>query len=101
MPNQPQAIFVDTDIGVDDGVAISWLLRNPAAKVIGCTTVAGNTTVENATHNLLTLLEVADCQVPVTMGASAPLEVPAYYPGISALVHGPSGLWFEQIVHDL
>jgi inosine-uridine nucleoside N-ribohydrolase len=100
-PGQPQAIFIDTDIGVDDGVAIAWLLRNPAAAVVGCTSVAGNTSVENATHNLLTLLDAADCEVPIAMGASAPLQIPGYYPGISAFVHGPSGLWSAQVVHDL
>lgn len=94
-------LFIDTDIGVDDAVAIAWLLRHPAARIVGCTTVAGNTSVENATQNLLTLLDATACTVTVTMGAAAPLMVPGPQPGASALIHGPSGLWSAQRPHDL
>jgi inosine-uridine nucleoside N-ribohydrolase len=94
-----QAYFVDTDIGVDDAVAIAWLLRNPAANVVGFTTVAGNTSVENATQNLLTLLDAAHKTVPITIGAAAPLVYPASHAG--AFVHGPTGFWFSQVHHDL
>lgn len=92
-------VFVDTDIGVDDAVAISWLLREPSAEVLGFTTVAGNSSVENATRNLLTLLDAADRRVPVTSGAVAPLVFPASHVG--AFVHGPDGLWFAQRPQDL
>jgi inosine-uridine nucleoside N-ribohydrolase len=92
-------IFVDTDIGVDDAAAIAWLLRAPSANVVGFTTVAGNTTVENATQNLLTLLDVAGRQIPVTMGAAVPSVYPRSHVGM--FVHGPSGLWFSQVPHDL
>jgi inosine-uridine nucleoside N-ribohydrolase len=92
-------IFVDTDIGVDDATAVAWLLQAREANLLGFTTVAGNTTVENATQNLLTLLDTARRQVPVTMGAAEPLEFPRSRMG--ALSHGPSGLWFSQVTHDL
>lgn len=93
-------VFVDTDIGVDDAIAIAWLLKEPSAEVLGFTTVAGNTSVENATANLLTLLDVAGQSVlPVTVGAAAPLEFPATR--IGALIHGPDGLWFQQVPHDI
>jgi inosine-uridine nucleoside N-ribohydrolase len=92
-------IFVDTDIGVDDATAVAWLLQAREANVLGFTTVMGNTTVENATHNLLTLLDVARRRVPVTMGAAEPLEFPRSHMG--AFAHGPSGFWFSQIPHDL
>jgi inosine-uridine nucleoside N-ribohydrolase len=99
-PRPQIEIFVDTDIGVDDAVAIAWLLKNRSANVIGFTTVTGNATAENATQNLLTLLDVAHRQeIPVTVGASAPLELPASH--IGAFTHGPSGLWFSQVPHDI
>jgi inosine-uridine nucleoside N-ribohydrolase len=98
-PRTPVKVFVDTDIGVDDATAIAWLLGNHAADVIGFTTVAGNTTVENATQNLLTLLDTAHRQLPVTIGAAAPMEFPLSHLGM--FVHGPSGLWFSQAAHDL
>jgi inosine-uridine nucleoside N-ribohydrolase len=94
-------VFVDSDIGVDDAAAIAWLLNDRSANVVGFTTVSGNTTAENATHNLLTLLDTAGRRrrIPVTMGASAPLVYPHSHFG--AFVHGPSGLWFSQVEHDL
>jgi inosine-uridine nucleoside N-ribohydrolase len=99
-PRRPVVkVFVDTDIGVDDAVAIAWLLKNPSAHMLGFTTVAGNTTVENATQNLLTLLDAADSHLPVAIGAAAPLVYPHSHLGVFA--HGPSGLWFAQTPHDL
>ena len=97
----PIPVFIDTDIGCDDALAISLLLRSPAAQVVGCTTVAGNTTVENATHNLLTLLDALSAHPPVAIGASQPLQIAARFPGASAFIHGPSGLWSAQARHDL
>jgi inosine-uridine nucleoside N-ribohydrolase len=98
---RPIPIFIDTDIGCDDALAISILLHSPAAHIVGCTTVAGNTTVENATHNLLTLLDALGMDLPIAIGASQPLQLPAFFPGASAFVHGPSGLWSAQVRHDL
>jgi inosine-uridine nucleoside N-ribohydrolase len=92
-------VFVDTDIGVDDATAIAWLLNERSVNLVGFTTVAGNTTVENSTQNILTLLDVAQRNVPVTMGAAAPLVYPHSHLG--AFVHGPSGLWFSQTQHNL
>lgn len=92
-------LFVDTDIGVDDAVAIAWLLEQPGARVAGFTTVFGNTGVDNATRNLLTLLGAAGGQYPVTVGAAEPLALPRTRTG--ALVHGPDGLWFAQQPLDI
>ena len=92
-------VFVDTDIGVDDATAIAWLLNDRSTNVLGFTTVAGNTTAENATQNLLTLLDVANSHLPVTMGATKPLRYPHSH--FSMFAHGPSGLWFSQVPHDL
>lgn len=95
----PIKIFVDTDIGVDDATAIAWLLQDQSANVVGFTTVMGNTTVENATQNLLTLLDAGHSQLPVTIGAAAPLNFPRTHLGMFS--HGPSGLWFSQVPHNL
>src|SRR5262245_56108259 len=76
--HQPINVFLDTDTGVDDAVALALLLRaRPTVNLVGISTVAGNTTVENATKNVLTVLDVAHRSVPVTIGAAAPLEFPA------------------------
>jgi inosine-uridine nucleoside N-ribohydrolase len=97
-PRATLKVFVDTDTGVDDAVAIAYLLQSRKADVLGFTTVSGNTTAENAASNLLTLLDVIGVAEPVTVGALAPLEVPASRTG--AFVHGPDGLWFAGRPHD-
>lgn len=92
-------VFVDTDIGVDDAVAIAWLMEQPNARIVGFTTVNGNTSNENAARNLLTLFGTAGRSYPVTVGAATPLELPATRTG--PLVHGPDGLWFNQAPADI
>lgn len=97
--SEPIKVFCDTDIGDDDALGIAMLLRAPNIQVIGFSTVAGNTTVENATRNLLTILNVADRQIPITLGAARPLIVAPSHQG--AAIHGPDGFWNSQQPHDL
>lgn len=92
-------LLVDTDPGVDDAVALAWLFQQRSVELVGITTVAGNTTVDNATRNVLTLLDLADREVPVTIGAAAPLAYPLSRVG--AFIHGPDGLWFSQQPADI
>ena len=61
----PGKLIVDTDTGVDDAAALAWLMtQSEQVDLLGVVTVAGNTTVENATENVATLL----------MSAGWPLE---------------------------
>jgi inosine-uridine nucleoside N-ribohydrolase len=99
-PRETTPIFVDTDIGIDDAVAISWLLNNQKVQLVGFTSVYGNASVENTTRNLLTLLDVADrATIPVTIGAAQPLELPRYRAGVA--LHGLDGFWFTQEPKDI
>jgi inosine-uridine nucleoside N-ribohydrolase len=61
--------------------------------------VFGNSSVQDTTRNLLTLLHAAGVDHPVSMGATAPLVYPRTSSG--ALVHGPDGLWGAQQAHEL
>jgi inosine/uridine nucleosidase len=98
-PGSPIPLFIDTDMGVDDAVAVAWLLAQQSARIVGFSTVFGNAAVEHVAANLLTLLDAAGRQIPVTIGAAAPLLFPPYLAG--ALVHGPDGFWGAQVPHDL
>lgn len=91
--------FIDSDVGVDDAVAIAWLIDQPNIRIVGFSTVSGNTSTENAARNLLTLFGAIGRSFPVTVGAAAPLEFPATRTG--ALVHGPDGFWFNQAPVDI
>lgn len=67
-------VLFDTDPGCDDAVALALALASDELDVVGVTTVAGNTTVDNATHNALAVLELLDrTDVPVASGCPAPL----------------------------
>ncbi|GIK56306.1 MAG: nucleoside hydrolase [Chloroflexota bacterium] len=97
-------LVIDTDGGVDDAAAIAWLLsqRKYTVEVLGISTVAGSTTTENAANNVLTILEaVGRADIPVVIGAHAPLSQTLTSTG--ALTHGPDGLWFVgwSNPHDL
>ncbi|NNJ12993.1 hypothetical protein EKD04_021955 [Chloroflexales bacterium ZM16-3] len=92
-------IFIDTDMGCDDAIAVAWLLRQPEARVVGISSVFGNSSVQNTTANVLTLLDTIGVEVPVTMGAESPLTYP--YAPIGAFIHGPDGFWGAQVPHDL
>jgi inosine-uridine nucleoside N-ribohydrolase len=92
-------IFIDTDMGCDDAIAVAWLMGQPAAQIVGMTSVFGNSSVENTTANVLTLLDAVGVTVPVTVGAATPLTFP-YLP-LGAFIHGPDGFWGAQTPHDL
>ena len=102
-PQKPRmSIIIDTDPGVDDAAAIAYLLNSPEANILGITTVTGNTSAENGANNVLILLDTAKrTNIPVVIGAAAPLVVPASHQGM--FVHGPDGLWGlgYQYPHDL
>ncbi|MEI2776519.1 MAG: nucleoside hydrolase [Tetrasphaera sp.] len=92
----PLQLLVDTDPGVDDAIALTWLLsqRKVPVQLLGVVTVAGNTDVYNATNNVLnvlTRLQIGD--VPVVVGAAMPIT--QTLSKTSWFIHGPDGLWFH------
>ncbi len=83
-------IILDCDPGHDDAIAILLALASPEVQLLGVTTVAGNTTLDNATLNALRILELAGrTDIPVAAGADRPLARKLV---TAAHVHGESGL---------
>ena len=68
-----RTFLIDTDTASDDAVAIIMALSAPDVRVCGLTTVAGNVGLEQATRNALYTAEVCGADVPVFVGAAAPL----------------------------
>ena len=94
----PRRFIVDTDTGVDDAFAIIGLLSQQKypVDVQGIVTVSGNTDSINAANNVLNILEqLGRSDIPVVVGAAAPLERTLSSTG--KLIHGPDGLWFLGI----
>src|SRR5512134_457433 len=83
-------IIIDTDPGVDDALAFLLALASPEIKLEALTTTQGNVTLEKATRNALSVLELAHAShVPVARGSLLPLVQPLR---ASADVHGESGI---------
>jgi purine nucleosidase len=87
---KPQPIIIDTDPGVDDALAFLLALASPEIQLEALTTTQGNVTLEKATRNALSVLELACAgHIPVASGSVVPLVQPLR---ASAAVHGESGI---------
>jgi inosine-uridine nucleoside N-ribohydrolase len=86
-------ILLDTDPGVDDAMALFFLLGSPELQLEAVTTVFGNVDVEQTTRNALILLDVAGRpDIPVAPGADRPLMPQRQRQIGGAVVHGDNGL---------
>lgn len=86
----PKRIIIDTDPGVDDALAFLLALASPEIQLEALTTTQGNVTLEKATQNALSVLELGRAtHIPVASGSVVPLVQPLR---ASAYVHGESGI---------
>jgi purine nucleosidase len=86
----PTRIIIDTDPGVDDALAFLLALASPEIHLEALTTTQGNVSVEKATRNALSVLELAHAShIPVAQGSMLPLVQPLR---ASDSVHGASGI---------
>jgi purine nucleosidase len=86
-------VILDTDPGVDDAMALFFLLQSPELELEAVTTVFGNVDVEQTTRNALILLDVAGRpDIPVAAGAGRPLMPHRQRQLGGAVVHGDNGL---------
>ncbi|OBJ52094.1 nucleoside hydrolase [Mycobacterium sp. 1423905.2] len=82
------AVFADVDTGIDDALALIYLLAS--ADVVGIASTGGNIPVDQVCANNLGLLEVCRApDIPVSKGADQPLRG---HWSQRASVHGPTGL---------
>lgn len=84
-------VVFDTDMGVDDALALCLALRSPEIRIEAITTVHGNVSRDQATANVLRVLGVEGVTAPptVTPGAAKPLR---REPVHAKDVHGADGL---------
>ena len=87
----PIPVFLDCDTGVDDSLALAYLVSSPAVRLVGIGTVSGNTSSEQAARNSLDLLALLDApEVPVAIGARDHLR--KTYNGGVPHIHGTNGV---------
>jgi purine nucleosidase len=86
---ESKKIIIDTDPGHDDAMALLFLFKQSAVSIQAITTVAGNSTVLNATRNAYYIRGlVGQESIPIFSGADRPLKRDL----VLAVVHGSTGL---------
>ncbi len=84
-------LYLDCDTGVDDALALAYLVATPGVDLLGVGSVSGNIDAATAARNTLDLLALLDrTDVPVAVGAHDPLA--GRYRGGAAHVHGDNGI---------
>jgi purine nucleosidase len=88
-------VFADVDTGVDDAIALIYLLASPEADLVGIASTGGNVGVDQVCENNLGLLELCRIDgVPVSKGIDHPLNSNALPFG---KIHGPRGLGYAEL----
>jgi len=87
----PTPVLIDTDLGIDDALALLLALRAPGWRVEAVTVVAGNVPLPIAAGNVARILGVVRPASPprVALGAAAPRSGPLV---TATHVHGEDGL---------
>lgn len=85
-------IIIDTDGGIDDAMALIVALKEKTLDILGITTVFSNTSMVQATDNVLRILKLLnrDEDIPVYMGSSVTID--GEEKRYASDVHGENGL---------
>jgi purine nucleosidase len=91
----PKKIIFDTDPGIDDACAILLALASPELSVEGLSIVHGNCSLQQATKNASSILELANAgHIPVAVGCELPLVQPSL---LAPETHGETGLGYAKL----
>lgn len=85
-----QPIILDVDTGIDDSLALLYLLASPEAEILAITCTSGNVPARQVAINNLAWLEL--CQAPeieVALGSEVPILAPLM---TTEETHGPQGI---------
>jgi purine nucleosidase len=88
-------ILIDTDPGIDDSLAFLLALASPELSLEGISVVHGNCSVDQATINALSVLELAHAShIPVARGCELPLVQPSL---LAPETHGDTGIGYAKL----
>ncbi|MEV0248295.1 nucleoside hydrolase [Nocardia sp. NPDC050712] len=90
-----QKIIADVDTGIDDSLALLYLLASPEAELIGIASTAGNVPAAQVAANNLAWLDL--CRAPeieVALGAPDPVAIPLR---TTEDTHGPQGVGYAVL----
>jgi inosine-uridine nucleoside N-ribohydrolase len=89
------SILMDVDTGIDDALALVYLLSRPEVGIEAITCTAGNVGARQVALNNLALLELCGrTGIEVAMGAEVPLEIPLV---TTEETHGPQGIGYAEL----
>ena len=93
MPTTP--LIVDVDTGIDDSLALLYLLASPEAELVGITCTAGNVNARQVAINNLAWLELCNGpEVEVALGAEVPIIARLM---TTEETHGPQGIGYAEL----
>ncbi|MGV9711257.1 nucleoside hydrolase [Gordonia sp. NPDC003424] len=88
-------LFFDCDTGIDDSVALLYLLARTDVDIVGVASTAGNVPVDVVTTNNLAWLELCGrTDIPVHVGSATPLSADLM---TTEDTHGPLGLGYADL----
>jgi inosine-uridine nucleoside N-ribohydrolase len=88
-------LLVDVDTGIDDALALVYLLSRPEVHIRAITCTAGNVGARQVALNNLALLELCGAgDIEVAIGAEVPLEIPLR---TTEETHGPQGIGYAVL----
>ncbi|CAJ1585064.1 nucleoside hydrolase [[Mycobacterium] wendilense] len=89
------AVFADLDTGVDDAMALMYLLASAEVDLVGIASTAGNVSAHQVCRNNRALLELCGRpEIPVSLGSEQPLSIPLR---TAEDTHGPAGLGYAEL----
>ncbi len=87
--------MIDCDTGIDDALALLYLVASPEADIVAVACTAGNVDARQVALNTRAVLELAGRpEIEVALGREVPLVRPLV---ISPETHGPRGVGYAQL----
>jgi purine nucleosidase len=88
-------LLMDADTGIDDALALVYLLSRPEVQIRAITCTAGNVGARQVARNNLALLELCGkAGIEVATGAEVPLQIPLV---TTEETHGPQGIGYAEL----
>ena len=88
-------LIIDVDTGIDDALALLYVLASPEAELLAVTCTSGNVEASQVADNTIGLLDMCGRNdVEVALGRREPLKRPLQ---IAPETHGPRGIGYAEL----
>ncbi|MBX3104087.1 MAG: nucleoside hydrolase [Cryobacterium sp.] len=90
-----QSIIMDVDTGIDDSLALLYLLASDDAEILAITCTSGNVPAKQVAINNLAWLELCGApDIEVSLGSEVPVLAPLM---TTEETHGPQGIGYAEL----